>query len=262
MDATLDEIEFLALSSNRIAVLERLAAEKHTRSELAEATGASQATLGRILGDFEDRKWVRREGGGYVATATGTLVAEGFRDLVDVLDTERELRDIAEYLPTDAMDFDLRHLAGATITRPTQTRPNAPLQHLLTLMDGADEVTAFSHTLNDQSLRVAADRTGDQRFRAVLPQSAIDALVGDEALRDRLRDLVAAETASVRVYDGEIPLAVTIVDDVVNLLVRDRRGVLRAAVDSEHPAVRAWAETQFERYHADSTPLSAGSLSP
>ncbi|WP_135303194.1 helix-turn-helix transcriptional regulator [Haloarcula amylovorans] len=262
MDATLDEIEFLALSSNRVAVLELLAAEGHTRSELAEETGASQATLGRILGDFEDRKWVRRDGGSYVATATGTLVAEGFRDLMDVLDTERELRDIVEYLPTDTMDFDLRHLAGATITRPTQTRPNAPLQHLLTLMDEADEVSAFSHTLNDQSLRVAAARAGEQRFRAVLPQRAIDALVADEALRGRLRDLVEAETASIRVYDGEIPLAVTIVDDVVNVLVRDDRGVLQAAVDSDHSAVRSWAEDRFKRYHDDSTPLSASSLSP
>ncbi|GGN90531.1 MULTISPECIES: helix-turn-helix transcriptional regulator [Haloarcula] len=262
MDATLSEIEFLALSPNRVAVLELLAADWHTRSELAAETGASQATLGRILGDFEDRKWVRRTEGGYVATATGRLVAEGFRDLLDILETERDLRDIVDYLPTDAMDFDLRHLADATITTPSQTRPNAPLQRLLSLMRDADDVTAFSHAFNDQSLSVAADRAGSQQFRAILSQSAVDALTGDETLRARLRSLVETETASIGVYDGEIPLAVTIVDDVVNLLVRDERGVLQAAVDTDHPTVHSWAEARFEDYREQSAPLTAADLRP
>ena len=131
MEETLAEIEFLALSPNRVTVLESLADGRRSRSELADATGASQATLGRILGDFEDREWVRRTEGAYAATATGRLVAEGFRDLLDVMSAERELRDVVAYLPTEAMDFDLRHLADAKIVTPTETRPNAPLQRLL-----------------------------------------------------------------------------------------------------------------------------------
>jgi len=49
MEAPLEEIEFLARSQNRVAVLRLLATESHTRRSLAAATGASQATLGRIL---------------------------------------------------------------------------------------------------------------------------------------------------------------------------------------------------------------------
>ena len=112
MEETLAEIEFLALSPNRVTVLERLADGVHTRSELGEATGASQATLGRILGDFEERDWVRREGNGYVATATGRLVAEGFRDLLDVMAAERELRDVVAYLPTEALGFEFFRNSG------------------------------------------------------------------------------------------------------------------------------------------------------
>jgi len=61
MEAPLEEIEFLARSQNRVAVLRLLATESHTRRSLAAATGASQATLGRIPEDFTDRSWVRRD---------------------------------------------------------------------------------------------------------------------------------------------------------------------------------------------------------
>ena len=257
MEETLSEIEFLALSANRVTVLESLADGRRSRSELAEATGASQATLGRILGDFEDRNWVVRSEGKYAATATGRLVAEGFRGLLDVLATERELRDVVAYLPTEAMAFDLRHLADASIVTPTQTRPNAPLQRLLELMRGAASVTAFSHALNDQSLAVVAEKLGEQEVEAVLTREAIDALTADERLRERLRRVVSAPSASIRVADGDIPVAVTIADDVVNLLVRDDRGVVQASVDTTDPAVMEWAERRYEHYRVDSEPLTA-----
>ncbi len=87
MDVALEEIEFLALSANRVEVLRLLATEPHSRGELAAETGASQATLGRIIADFEERSWIRRTGGEYVATATGRIVANGFTDLLGGLET-------------------------------------------------------------------------------------------------------------------------------------------------------------------------------
>ncbi len=151
MEAELEEIEFLALSPNRVEVLRLLAAEPRTRRELAAATDASQATIGRILQDFEERSWIERTNGEYVATPTGTLVADGFTDLLDIFEVESKLRDVVEYLPADALDFDLRHLADATITTPSQTRPNAPVQRVLDLLRDAEEVRVFSHAFNEHS---------------------------------------------------------------------------------------------------------------
>ena len=260
MEETLAEIEFLALSENRVTVLDALAETPHSRSELADLTGASQATLGRILGDFEDRHWVQRAPEGYEATATGRLVAEEFADLLRVIDTERQLRGVVDYLPTDALDFDFRHLGDATITTPSETRPNAPLQRLLDLLGDADSVTAFSHAFNDQSLAAVADRLDDIEFQAVLSPAAVDSLTADADLRGRFETVLAAETASVGVYAGEIPLAVTVVDDVVHILVRDDRGVLQAAVDTTNPEVREWAQRRFEHYRVQSDPLTAADL--
>ncbi|WP_121741429.1 helix-turn-helix transcriptional regulator [Natronorubrum halophilum] len=250
MESALEEIEFLALSANRVDVLRLLSEGGHTRNELAAETGASQATLGRILGDFQDRSWIGRDGSEYAATATGRLVASGFTDLREIIETERRLRGIVDYLPADAMTFDLRRLATATITTPSQTRPNAPLSRLLELLEDADDVRTVSHAFNEQTLTVVRERTadGEQTFDGVFSRSAIEALAEDTGLRNSLEALLETDGASVRVRDGGVPLAVMILDDVVYLLLRDEQGVLRASIDTDDDAVRSWAQDTIEEY--------------
>ena len=263
MESSLETIEFLARSSNRVDVLRALAVERRTRTDLADATGASQATLGRVLDDFEERSWIRKEGSEYVATATGRLVAEGFSDLLEILDTERELRPVVRYLPTHAMEFDLRRLADATITVPSETRPNAPVGRLVDLIRDADDVRVFSHAFNERSLSVTAERTvGSERtFRGVFSRTAIEALADDAELRDRLETLLAADGAAVRVREEGIPLAATVADDAVHLLLRDENGVLRASVDTDDRAVRSWANDTFDHYWRSADPLDPADLS-
>jgi predicted transcriptional regulator len=265
MESALDEIEFLALSANRVEALSLLAEGSRTRGELADATGASQPTLGRILEDFEERQWVRRtEDGRHVATATGELVADGFGDLIDVFETEAKLREVVEWLPTDALGCDLRRLSTATITVPSRTRPDAPVQRLLDLLREADEARIVSHAFNEASLRVVEERVraGDDplEFRGVFSPSAIDAIAGDSGLRDHLRALIDADDAAVRISESEVPLAVTVADDVVHLLLRDERGILQAAVETADRTVREWALSTHERHWKTATPLSADEL--
>lgn len=249
MDAPLETVEFFARSENRVEVLRLLAERNHTRKSLADATGASQATLSRILRDFDDRSWVQRQGGEYVATATGCLVARGFTDLFDVLSTEQKLREVVEYLPAEALTFDLRHLADATVTLPTGTRPDAPVGRLLELERDADQVQAFSHAFNERSLSLIAQRVHDDElaFEGVFSRDAIDALVADPDLRDRLTTLLDADDTAVRVHRA-VPLAVTVVGETVHLLVRDESGVLRASIETDDSTVRSWATNAFEEY--------------
>jgi predicted transcriptional regulator len=262
IEAALEEIEFLALSANRVAVLRLLADGGRTRSELASETGASQATLGRILGDFEDRSWIERRGGAYAATATGRLVARGFGDLLDIFATERSLRDIVAYLPADELTFDLRRLADATVVTPSGTRPDAPLQRLLDMEAEADEIRAFSHAFNDRSLSLTERRVreGELTFYGVFSQGAIDALASDDELRRTLASMLDADGASIRVCDDGISLAGSVVDGDVHLLVRDDDGVLRASIDTDDAEVRDWAERTFEAYWEAATPINRADL--
>lgn len=262
MEDALAEIEFLALSPNRVEVLSLLAAEPRSRNELARATGASQATLGRILGDFEERSWIDRTGGTYAATPTGELIADGFADLLAIVETEAGLRPVVEYLPADALGFDLARLTDATITRPSETRPDAPIQRVVSLLDGAERVRLVSHAFNERSLATAAAAVaaGEVTFEGVFSRAAIDALAEDSTLREQLRTLLGAENAAVRIVDDGVPVAVTIADDVVHLLLRDDDGVLQASVDTDDAAVRAWADEEFDAYWAAGETLTTADL--
>ncbi len=262
MDRALEEIEFLALSANRVEVLNAVRERAHTRRELQERTGASQPTLGRILRDFEERNWVTATDGTYEATATGGLVAAGIVDLREILETELKLRDVVHWLPTEAMDFDLRRLDDATVTVPSRIRPGAPIGRMVDLVGRSDRVRIVSHAFNERSLEAVRARTveGEATFEGVFSADAIDAVADDAALRARLSDLLAAENAEIRIAAEELPLAVTVTDRVVHLLVRDDDGVLQAALDTDDDAVWSWAVDVHDRYWRESTPLEREAL--
>ncbi|WP_330632160.1 helix-turn-helix transcriptional regulator [Halocatena halophila] len=262
MEETLEEIEFLVRSENRIAVLRLLANEGHTRSSLATATGVSQATLSRILRDFVDRSWITRRDGQYVATATGELLAEGLTEFLDLLELEADLRPVVEHLPTDRLSFPLGRLVDATVVLPSATRPDAPVGRLLELERTADEIQAFSFAFNERSLELVVQRVTDGTFTfdAVLSPLAIEALSGESELRELLIALIEADGASIRVTDATIPLAVTVADETVHLLVRDDDGVLRASIDTDDATVRSWAVQQFESHWENSRPLDRSSI--
>lgn len=261
MDRVLEEIEFLSLSTNRVDVLTRLAEGPQTRQELGASIDASQPTLGRILRDFEDRNWITRTAEGYEATVTGRLVADGIDEFYGLLETELKLREFVDWLPTEELTFDLRQLRDATITVPTRTRPGAPVGRVIELVEDAEEVTVLSHAFNDRMLQAVTDWVdGGDRFEGVFSADAIKSVTEDTALAGQLRTLLAAETAAVRIYDGPVPLAVTLTDTMVSLLIRDDAGRLQAAIDTDNTPVSVWAAELYERYRNDSRPLEPETL--
>lgn len=90
----MDEVEFLARSDHRVGVLEELTAGVRDRADLRTATGAFASTAGRVLSDFEERRWIARDGPSYGLTPLGEYVADRFLDLRDAMETERKLRDV------------------------------------------------------------------------------------------------------------------------------------------------------------------------
>jgi len=263
MDRPLAEIEFLARSENRVSVLTELAAGPRSRQALGSATGASQPTLGRILRDFQERTWITPGPEGYEPTPTGRLVAEGIAELSAVVETELKLREFVAWLPADELSFDLRRLQEATVTVPTRTRPGAPVGRVIDLLQRADEVTVLSHAFNDRMLEAVTDWVeAGGRFEGVFSAAAIEPVADDPALAGLLGRLVEAEGATIRIYEGPVPLAVTVTDDLVGLLIRDDDGRLQAALDTDDAVVAAWARDTYERYRAESRPLEAEALDP
>jgi predicted transcriptional regulator len=254
----LDEIEFLARSSNRIEVLRTLTEAGYTRRELGDVLDASQPTIGRVLGDLTERNWITYDGERYRATATGELVEAGITDLRERLAAEIELRKIAEWLPAEGIDVDLREFRGATITTPTGARPNAPIERMLELLERTDRARLLSHSFNKQKLDHIHSRTveGTLRTEGVFAADAIEAVREDPTLRSRLREIVTADAVDIRVTTEAVPAAVEVTDDRTHLLIRDDDGIVRASMDTDAPAVRSWGVAIFERYAEGTSELT------
>lgn len=258
MDTALDDVTFLALSENRIALLEILSDERtRTRDELMAATDVSRPTLARILDDLEARAWITQHGQNARITSLGAWVHEEFTALLGMMDTARQLRDVAGWLSTETLAFDLSRLTDATITLPSQSDPLAPMRRAGELERTATRSRVLTHALPTPCLDAhwEAITSGTHRFEAVVTPSVVETMA-EPAHVARFEDILTADQAAVFVYDDTIPDVVGINDGVVYFGVDDEQGAPLALIETDDETILAWAEETFESYRREASPLT------
>lgn len=136
----LEHIAFLSRSDNRVDVLEALTETMtapgqdtpgYEPRELQDITGASEATLSRILTGFEDRGWARRNTEGeYIATPLGQHVAVQFEPLVSSLESMANVGAAMALIPptelsigTSSEIYSLSAFEDVTVHRPSVYDP-------------------------------------------------------------------------------------------------------------------------------------------
>ena len=110
MTTALDDVDFLTRSEHRVTVLEALADEPHEYTELKDLTGVSRVTLGRLLAQFEEKRWIV-ENEQYKITPVGEIIASDLLTLLETTELAQELQDVIQWLPTAAMDDILKLLS-------------------------------------------------------------------------------------------------------------------------------------------------------
>jgi len=262
MATPLEDIRFLADSENRFTALEALAADPRTRSELRSATGASSATVSRLLGDFEDRGWVARDGNRYALTPLGEYVASAFVDLHDQMTTAGELRELLPWFPLGELDVevDLDVLTGATVTAATPENPMAPVARVLEIERESSRTSTLANKFPEPCIdaRHEAVVGRAQTCELVTTRAVVESVIASACV-DEFADIVAADSCTVYVHDGDVPPG-GIYDGTAYLIVADDRDVNVGLVESDDPAlVDRLAET-FEAYRDASTRLTTSAL--
>lgn len=252
--SSLDELEFLARSAHRVAVLDAVAGRPHTRAELRALTGASASTVGRTLSGFEDRCWVERTDRGYVATPLGAFVVEGVTSLLDRMDTERALREVWRWLPTDEIGLDVDLFADAVVTVPEFGSPHRTVDRFTELVEESDTLQGFTPTTVDSDMEVLLRNAIDgMEAEVVWPPDLADTVLDSQP--DRLAEALESGNLTV-LTNGEIPCACGLFDDRVGLAGYDREtGMMRATVDTDDPEARRWAEDLYSSYRRDARRL-------
>jgi predicted transcriptional regulator len=261
MPTALDDVAFLARSSNRVDVLSLLADSPRERAELETATGISRITAKRILDDLVERGWVTKSGRTYETTALGDLVEREFSSFFGTMQAANRLQDVVTWLPDSAFDFDLGRLADADITLPTRNNPFAPFRRAVEKLTAADRVLELTHSMPPELLMAHRDAVtaGGQQLTVVLESTVLDQVVADPELAAALEAMLERGT-EVRAYDGDVPYAVGLADDSVGFVLTDGEGFPRAFVETSDETVVSWAVSTIETFSQDARTVELSTL--
>ena len=259
----LEEIKFLADSDYRSAVLARLNEGPSTRADLRRETGASSATLCRVLGAFETRDWIHRTDRGYELTPFGAFVAAGFGDLLRRMEVEGKLSGIWREVPATLLALEPDWIVDASITLPTRQDPFTPMDRAAELVDGTARSRLLTHALLEPCLVAHRDgiTAGSHRFEAVVTGDVVRALAASTHAQ-WIGTALSTDRFEVYVTDGDVPHVVGINDDAVYFGIADERGAPLALIETDDGTVLDWAASTFESYRRDAVTLTPDGFSP
>lgn len=259
MDPPLDEIEFLARSDHRVEVLDALAGGPHDRNDLRATTGASSPTMGRILSDFEERRWISRDGRIYGLTSLGEFVADRFFALCEAMETEHKLRDVWQWLPHEMEGFSVDMFADAVVSYPSPGYPYEPVERLTQLIKGTSRLRGFDSivfkSINNETVCQAV--LDGMKLEYVYSPSALERTVAWDP--ERVMEAATRENCIVYVHDdlpGGNRCGLGIVDDRAGICCHDiETGALTAVIDTDAPEAWEWAISTFERVRREARPV-------
>lgn len=258
MEATLEEVRFLAASPNRVEALIALRETPLDREALQTMTGASAPTVGRIVGDLEERGWVVRNGHMCTLTKPGVYVADNFTTLVDRLTTEREFRDVWPWLPSELDGFALELVADASVTVVEPGDPYGPANRCADLYRETDQLRGFDAALTaPHHFEELYHQIVDGMDTEIVLPPAVSAKIAS-TYPEQAAAVVESDSFTLWLHD-DLPLyRLLVFDDCVGIGGYDpQSGVLQVFVDTDDLGARDWATSTFETYRRSATRPSA-----
>lgn len=258
-DSSLDDVEYLARSEHRVEVLDALAERPRSRTDLQTMTGASSSTIGRMLREFETRGWVARDGHEHTTTSDGLFVAEEVVSLLHRMETRQQLRDVAQWLPTEKLGITIEAFSEAVVTIADDD-PYRPVKRYDDLIEAATTMRAFgTATLKSANAGTLFQNVrGGMETEIIYPPPIVEAVLNwsPEAAKRGLE----SGHLTILLHDT-LPCGLTIFDERVALTGYDPdTGMLRAIVDTDAPKAREWAEPLYESYRNEARPLDVEAL--
>lgn len=259
MDTTLDDIEFLVSSAHRVGVLDVLATGPCDRDELRGVTGASSPTMGRILTDFQDRHWIKRDGNTYQLTSLGGFVATQFEEFRNAMTSQRRLREVWSWLPHEIEGFDSALLTDVVVSQPGPGYPYEPVERLTDFFATTNTMRGFGMALlKSGNLEPFFDHVQDGlECEYIYPPTVFENLLRwDE---ETVLDAVRCTNYTVLLHDG-LPLdercGICLFDDAVSICCYDpETGALQSLVDTRSDEMRTWADSYYEQFRDEARPL-------
>jgi len=257
-DSSLQDVEFLARSPYRVDALAALSEGPRSRAELRELTDASASTVGRLLCEFEKRRWIRRNGHRYEATQLGRFVAGGMAELIDRIETERALRDVWGLLGARRDGLRIEMVSDAEVTVAVAEDPYAPVNRFVSLLGGTDRFRFVGFDL------ALVEPCRDELRGLILAGMEAEIIDPPNAARyvastyrEHCAEPLESGNLTIRVHDDLPTYGLALFDDRVGISGYDpESGSVRVMIDTDSVQVRRWAETTYADYRAQARPFA------
>jgi hypothetical protein len=257
-DSSLSDVEFLARSPYRVRALTALSERPRSRAELRELTEASPSTVGRLICQFEKRRWVRRNGHQYEATQLGRFVARGMTELIDRIETERALRDVWGLLGTRRDGLRIEMVSDAVVTVAAADDPYGPVNRFVSLLG---ETERFRFVGFDLAL---VEPCRDELRGLILAGMETEIIDPPNAARyvaatyrEHCSEPLESGNLTIRVHDDLPTYGLALFDDRVGISGYDpESGSVRVLIDTDTPGVREWAEATYADYRERARPFA------
>ena len=254
----LDDVEFLARSEHRVTVLAALASRPRSRADLLETTGASASTIGRTLREFEERRWLSRDGHQFAATQLGAFVAAGMQELIERIETEQKLRDVWQWLPTEASGFTIEIGSGAVVTDAEADDPYAPVNRFVSLLRRTDRFrfAGYDVALLEPCKDELSRRIIDGMHTEIIDPPSVSRYILS-TYREHCSEPLESGNLLVRLHDDLPSYGLGLFDDRIAVSGYDPdSGTVQVLLDTDAPRAREWAESTYESYRREARPLT------
>ncbi|GAA0235146.1 helix-turn-helix transcriptional regulator [Haladaptatus pallidirubidus] len=244
--------EIVVTAVKRANTLRALSDRPLTRSELQADIGVSRTTTHRIVRDLTEKSLVRRIDGTYELTPLGRIIATEVKALQDTVELAVKLEPLLPLLDGTGIDVEL--LTDATITVQKPGDPYQPVRRFVSLLRDSKTLRGFDTTT---IAPMYVDEIRENIFDGMQTEIIYLPTVIDQILSDHRK-------ATTQAIDGghlellvheRLPFGLAMFDDRIGVGGYDEIGILRVFADTANPDVREWAESLYERYYEEATPL-------
>lgn len=253
MTGDYEELRFLVGSPNRVQILELLDNRTLDIRDLRDELDIPRTTLQKNIRELEEKKWIHRtkdSGGnaGYTTTTLGNIIMSEFRRCRDIMYSATELEPFLRWIPKNVLEPDIRHLKDSNITTPEPPNPRAPERRLVELVNNSSTIRLFSPILTPMMVDELNQgfNEGDLEGEAVLEREVIEVL--QEEYSDIVRRAEENPSIKLKMYDGELPFVLVILDEYVVYAGVDEDGVTRALLTNDSSTAVNHAEQMYGSY--------------
>jgi predicted transcriptional regulator len=208
-----------------------------------------------MLREFETQGWVVRDGHQHRATPAGQFIAEEVTTLLTRVETERALRDVAQWLPTEKLGITIEAFAEAIVTIADDEDPYRPVERYDELIEEAETMRSFgTATLKSANAGSLFRNVRDGMDTEIIYPPPIVEAVLDWSPEAAKRGL-SSGNLTILLHDS-LPCGLTVFDERVALTgYNPDTGMLRAIVDTDAQKAREWGLDLYESYRDEARPL-------